>query len=67
MAHVHETIQTEVSDVLHKYIHDLDGLDPEDLNQCVYDALNDFVTEFNVITVRIQVTEDGLVTTEVYT
>ncbi len=49
---VHDTIEQEVSDIFHKYIHDLDGSDPEELVQVVMDALNDFVTEFPVITVR---------------
>ena len=64
---VHESIGESVSDILHSMIHDLDGSDPEELVQCVTDALNDFITDLPVVTVRIVVTEDGLIVPEVYT
>ena len=37
------TISYEVSDILHKYISDLDGTNPDELVECVLRSLSSFI------------------------
>ena len=57
---VHKAVSHGISCVLMGYIHDLDGLDPDELIQCVLDTLDDFVTDMKVSWTRVVETEDGL-------
>lgn len=54
-----EAVAQELNESLHRYISDLDGVEPEELVAELLSVINDFVTDVPVTTVRIYRWEDG--------
>ncbi len=64
-----EALAERISDAIHDYNEDKKyDVDPDTVVRLMLDIMNDFVNPdpFIVVTVRVIITEDGIITTEVH-